>query len=237
MDEGQVPSPRKDLSLSRVTAHEVLERGEGGLEFNCRGVGQHFRIDGTVPRASDHRSQSSHRYHRRVRYVAFLRGINVGGRNIQMGELRACFDDMGFSEVSTVLQTENVIFNSAEGIAKLKRRIETGLSAKFDYPARVQVLTLTRLEQIIEASPFGENVPETHSYIVFFEDGLEHQLMLEAKELDDLIERIQVGDGVIYWQVPRGSTLQSDFAKLLTKARYKNFHTNRNINTLRKVVR
>jgi len=171
-----------------------------------------------------------------MRYVAFLRGINVGGRTMKMADLEACFDEMGFDDVTTVLQTGNVVFSSSRGLVVLKRTIETGLARTFDYPARVEVYKLAQLRQIIEVSPYDGSDPKLHSYVVFFEDGLERQLIAEATELDNKIERIQVGDGVLYWQVPKGSTLKSDVAQFLTKARYKDFHTNRNINTLRKIV-
>lgn len=46
------------------------------------------------------------------RYVAFLRGINVGGVKVKMAGLKACFEDMGFQDVSTVLQTGNVLFSA-----------------------------------------------------------------------------------------------------------------------------
>jgi uncharacterized protein (DUF1697 family) len=168
--------------------------------------------------------------------MALLRGVNFGGRTIQTTELRACFDEMDFDNVTTVLQSGNVLFNSAKSPTTLKQTIEIGLHKKFDYPAHVQVFALELLEQIIGASPFDGSNPEMHSYVVFVEDGLEKQLVVEATDLDNSRECIEAGDGVIYWQVPKGNTLRSDFARFLTKARYKNFHTNRNINTLRKIV-
>lgn len=182
------------------------------------------------------RSAPRNGYHRHMRYVALLRGVNVGGRTIRMADLRACFDEMDFDNVTTVLQSGNVNFSSGRSLATLRRTIEIGLHKKFGYPAHVQVCSQARLKEIIEASPFDGSDPQMHSYVVFFEDGLEKQLAVEASHLGDQRERIEAGEGVIYWQVPKGSTLTSDFAKYLTKARYKNFHTNRNINTLRKIV-
>ena len=135
-----------------------------------------------------------------------------------------------------ILQTGNVVFRSDRRLATLKRTIETGLQETFDYPAKAQVYKLERLRQIIEESPFDDRDPERHSYVLFFEDGLERQLADEATDLDATIEHIAVGDGVLYWQVPKGQTLQSPLATFLTKARYKAFHTNRNLKTLRKIV-
>jgi uncharacterized protein (DUF1697 family) len=175
------------------------------------------------------------RYHDAVRYVAFLRGINVGGRTIKMAELKAFFEGSGYEEVTTILQSGNVVFDSDARLPALKRTIEAGLSSRFDYPAHVQIFPLAQLRRIVDASPF-EGDSATHSYVIFFEKGLEKQLAQEASGLDGNAESIQIGDSVIYWKVSKGSTLESDFAKFLTKARYRSLHTNRNINTLRKIV-
>jgi uncharacterized protein (DUF1697 family) len=175
------------------------------------------------------------RYHDPVRYVALLRGINVGGRTIKMAELKAFFEGSGFDDVKTILQSGNVIFESAEKLPSLKKEIETGLSDRFAYSAHVQIYSLVKLKRIVDASPF-EGDAATHSYVVFFEKGLEKQLADEAGSLDDNTESIHVGDGVIYWTVSKGSTLESDFAQYLSKSRYKSFHTSRNLNTLRKII-
>jgi len=171
-----------------------------------------------------------------MRYVAFLRGINVDGRAIPMTALRMCCEEMGLEDVSTVLQTGNVRFSSGESTGKLKATMEAGLRERFDYTARVQIYTLTTLQEIVDASPFLESDPLTHSYVVFFENGLEQQLMAEVGDENNVVDCLEVGEGLIYWRVPRGGTLQTGFAKHLTKARYRDFHTNRNVNTLRKVL-
>jgi uncharacterized protein (DUF1697 family) len=165
-----------------------------------------------------------------------LRGINVGGRTIKMADLKSCFQTMGFEDVTTILQTGNVVFRSGKRLAKLKPELEAGLAEAFDYPAKVQVYPLGQLQQIIDASPFDDGDPERHSYVIFFEDGLEQQLATEATDLDSATERIQAGTGVLYWQVPKGQTLKTSLGTYLTKARYKNLHTNRNLKTLRKIT-
>ncbi len=66
------------------------------------------------------------------RYIALLRGINVGGKNlIKMPDLRACFEENGFLSVVTYIQSGNVIFESEESSApRLTQRIETMLGAR-----------------------------------------------------------------------------------------------------------
>lgn len=153
-----------------------------------------------------------------------------------MAELRACFREMGFEDVTTVLQTGNVLLKSDRALPELKRTIETGLLERFNYPAHVHIVEMSRLRQIVEASPFDGGDSQMHSYVVFFESGRERELAVEAQGINGESESVELGDGVLYWQVPKGSTLRSSFSKFLTKARYRDFHTNRNINTLHKIV-
>ena len=74
-----------------------------------------------------------------------------------------------------------------------------------------------------------------HDYVIFLENGLERDLANETVELGSQ-ERVAAGDGVVYWRVDKGSTLTTSFAKLLTKAKYREHNTNRNLNTLRKLL-
>lgn len=72
-------------------------------------------------------------------YVALLRGINVGGQNlIKMTDLKACFEAQGFRDISTYIQSGNVLFTSADsGRGALTLRIEQALVAAFKYRASV----------------------------------------------------------------------------------------------------
>jgi uncharacterized protein (DUF1697 family) len=171
-----------------------------------------------------------------MKYVALLRGINVGGRSIKMDELRACFEKLGFTAIKTVLQTGNVLFESEHtSPLKLKETIETGLTTRFKYPARVIVLPLESLRAIIDASPFAEPGSDYHSYVVFLTKNFSSELM-QAADPDTTLEEVIPGDQVLYWKVKKGMTLKSSFALLLAKAKYRDFNTVRNISTLWKVI-
>jgi uncharacterized protein (DUF1697 family) len=168
--------------------------------------------------------------------VAFLRGINVGGRIVKMADLKTCFEKTGLREVKTLLQSGNVTFESNLSVAELKPKLETALSKTFDYPAKVQVLTIKALREIAANYPFGAAGETQHDYVIFLENGLETELTRELYELATG-EQIKAGEGVVYWRVDKGSTLQSSFAKQLTKAKYKNFNTNRNLKTLERIIK
>ncbi|MDE3081911.1 MAG: DUF1697 domain-containing protein [Acidobacteriota bacterium] len=171
-----------------------------------------------------------------MRNVALLRGINVGGRTMPMVDLRSCFVELGLRDVETVMQTGNVVFTSDEPVSSLKWLIEVGLRQNFNFSVRVQVYEMATLREIVDMSPFDNADADRHSYVVFFEDGLEQELFALTTNLDKEIDQVELGNGVLYWSVPKGSTLHSGFAKYLTTSRYRQSHTNRNIRTLRKIV-
>ena len=168
-------------------------------------------------------------------WVALLRGVNVGGRTIRMAELRSALEEAGLQNVETILQSGNVRFDSPDDAARLKDRLEKTLRERFGYDAKVQVVERDQLKRIVEAYPFGKADASRHDYVIFLERGLERDLAGEEVELGAQ-ELVAAGDGVVYWRVDKGSTLKTNFAKLFTKAKYRDFNTNRNLNTLRKLL-
>lgn len=170
------------------------------------------------------------------KYVVFLRGVNVGGRIIKMADLKTCLETTGLKNVKTILQSGNVIFESDKtDTSKLKQQIEQALTKTFNYPAKVQVLSMVNMQRIIDNYPFGAAGASQHDYVIFMENGLEAEIIKEDYMLAKG-EKVKAGAGVAYWRVDKGSTLKSDFAKQLSKTKYKDFNTNRNLNTLRKII-
>src|SRR6266511_3923883 len=95
-----------------------------------------------------------------TRYVALLRGINVGGKNlIKMPALKACFEADGFRNVSTYIQSGNVLFESADSSSStLTRRIEEMLAEAFDYVPTVVVRNRRQMRGIVERAHVGIGV-------------------------------------------------------------------------------
>ncbi len=90
-------------------------------------------------------------------YIALLRGINVGGKNIiKMAELKKVFESIGLYEVQTYIQSGNVLFKSNEDEEHLRRKIETGIESFFGFSCVVVLRTVTELKQIIINLPFSE---------------------------------------------------------------------------------
>ncbi|AWK75491.1 pyridoxamine 5-phosphate oxidase [Rhodococcus oxybenzonivorans] len=174
-----------------------------------------------------------------TRYVALLRGINVGGINIKMAELRRTFSDLGFENVKTVLASGNVLFDSDRtDTAGLKGEIEKALSAEFHYEAWVFVLDLDTVRKIVDDYPFDPEREGWHPYVLVTPDpDILSGFVAKREELDPAVERIQAGNGVLYWEVERGMTLKSTFGKSTGTPRLKASTTTRNLRTLQKLLK
>jgi uncharacterized protein (DUF1697 family) len=104
-------------------------------------------------------------------YVAFLRGINVGGNKIiKMEALKAAFEKLGLKKVRTILASGNVLFEAGEtDPIALTRKIETGLEKSLGHSVGVVLRTLEQIEKLEKSAPFkGVPVtPATRLYVTF----------------------------------------------------------------------
>ncbi|HRH42059.1 MAG TPA: DUF1697 domain-containing protein [Pyrinomonadaceae bacterium] len=117
-----------------------------------------------------------------MKYVALLRGINVGGKNkVKMETLRAVCAAMGFENVKTYINSGNVIFETAETDDKtLAERIEKGIEQEFLLKIKVMVRSVAEIEQIIKNNPFEGQFENEKDLHVFF---LDEELSDEKSEL------------------------------------------------------
>jgi uncharacterized protein (DUF1697 family) len=117
------------------------------------------------------------------KYAAFLRGINVGGKNkIKMERLREVFSNaLGFQNVKTYINSGNVIFETAEtDDKKLAAKIEAAIENEFGLKIKVMARSVDEIKSVIESNPFDgqfENAKDLH---VLF---LEEELPAEKREL------------------------------------------------------
>lgn len=154
------------------------------------------------------------------RYVAFLRGINVGGNKvIKMEDLRAVFDDVGCLNVSTVLASGNVIFEAAEDDpATMTALAEEGLSNAFGTEIGVILRTFEQIRSIVEADPLAEFMDRADArFLVSFLGQPPHsklQLPYESPYGDFRIQTVTEGE-VYSIGLPGGRT--TDAMKLIEK--------------------
>jgi uncharacterized protein (DUF1697 family) len=172
-----------------------------------------------------------------TRYAAFLRGINVGGVNLKMAEVADSFTAAGFTAVKTVLASGNVLLDSKSSVRAVRTKAEAALRETFGYDAWVLAYDLKTVAAISAAYPFEREVEGYHSYVTFVTDPavLDELAGLAADAGPD--EKIQRGDGVLYWQISRKGTLDSMIGKTMGKKRYKSSTTTRNLRTVDKVLK
>jgi uncharacterized protein (DUF1697 family) len=170
-----------------------------------------------------------------TKYAAFLRGVNVGGVNLKMPAVADALTDAGFKNVRTILASGNVLLESTAAVSTVRKKAETALRERFGYDAWVLAYDIETVRAIDEAYPFEREVDGYQSYVTFVTDA---EVLDELSELTaGPKEKIARGEGVIYWQVPKGSTLDSAIGKTMGKKRYKSSTTSRNLRTLAKVLK
>ncbi|SDZ65775.1 Uncharacterized conserved protein, DUF1697 family [Variovorax sp. YR266] len=173
-----------------------------------------------------------------TRHVALLRGVNVNGITIKSADLKALFVELGFGAVRTVLASGNVLFDTSESdAAALRTRIEQALRKRFGYDAWIVLLTQKTVAEMAAGYPFERIDEERHPYIVFGSDAaMLDEIVEKAGTVDADVEQLKRGKGVLYWQCPRGESLDTPVAKLLAKTRYKSSTTTRNLRTVEKLL-
>lgn len=114
-----------------------------------------------------------------MKYVAFLRAINVGGHAIiKMADLKKMFESVGLENVQTYIQSGNVIFESQEDAESLAKQIEPQLQKAAEYKIHLFVRTMRQVQSIAEKAPFIPKPDET--VFVAFLDKKPHKKTQQA---------------------------------------------------------
>lgn len=173
-----------------------------------------------------------------MRYVALLRGINVGGKNlIGMPKLKACFEDAGFDEVSTYIQSGNVLFETSRPKKGLADTIEAKLEETFELPLVVVVRTHTQMSGVVKDAPkdFGRD-PATFLYdAVFLKEPLTAAQVLKAVTRKEGVDDVTAGKGVVYMRRLKARATQSRLNRIASLPIYRSM-TIRNWNTTTKLL-
>ena len=179
-------------------------------------------------------------------FVALLRAVNVGGNNIiSMRELKESFERMGFTRVSTYINSGNVIFTTngpgARKLAKetdprkLEQKIEQMLASDFKLEGKVVVRSLAEMAQLVESLPSSWNGDKDWRYNVLF---LRHTIDSE-KILDELTakgdhEQIFYRPGTVLWSAQASEINRTNMQKLSSRKIFQHM-TVRNLNTTKKL--
>ena len=172
-----------------------------------------------------------------MRYVALLRGINVGGKTlIKMEDLRACIEALGLDGVSTYIASGNVLFETSQrSAAKLEAKIESAIERRFQLPVKVVVLDRAAYGRIVKAIPKSWVGDEgLRANVAFVRRGIDARQVVRELEPDAAVEEVKAINGAILWATKRDALNRSVMRKLIGGAAYKEL-TVRNLNTTLKL--
>lgn len=174
-----------------------------------------------------------------VRYLALLRGINVGGNNIiPMADLRACFGKAGFTDVVTYIQSGNVIFSSdSKNTNTVCSTIEAALSKAFGYDAKAVVISAAELQKTVREAPEGfGSEPEKYRYdVMFLRPSLTPSAAVKDIPAKPGVDAVSHGSEAVYFSRLIAKAAQSHLPRLIKLPIYKQM-TIRNWNTTTKLL-
>ncbi|HRN42319.1 MAG TPA: DUF1697 domain-containing protein [Vicingus sp.] len=172
-------------------------------------------------------------------YIALLRGINVSGHKlIKMSDLKILFENCGFNDVTTYIQSGNVVFSSAITNKKeIKSIIEKAIQSTFSFDVSTLILESQELETIKNYNIFLNKHPLALKsiYFTFFDEKPNQELVNELNQLHQETEFFSIAENVIHCYYPNGYG-NSKWNNVFFEKKLKVNCTTRNYNTVNKLI-
>lgn len=175
-----------------------------------------------------------------TRYLALLRGINVGGNNvIKMTDLRDCLEAAGFSNVSTYIASGNVLFECGDPLLKVEQTIDAALEKTFGYKGPTVVLSEADFQTVINEAPngFGTKPDTFHSDVIFLKLPAQPGQVLKdllALKMREGVDTAAAGSKALYFTRLSAERRRSRLNRILELPSYKSM-TIRSWNTAMKL--
>ncbi len=169
-------------------------------------------------------------------YLALLRGINVGGNaRVEMSRLKQAFERIGLANVTTYINSGNVIFQSDKDTKELVTAIENEIKNEFGLDVPVVIRSLKQMQVVSTALPVSWlNNSEVRTDVLFlWEDVATPDIMNQIVTRPE-IDNVKYIDGTILWHVTRPNQTKSGLLKVIGTPLYKRMSV-RNANTVRKL--
>jgi uncharacterized protein (DUF1697 family) len=170
-------------------------------------------------------------------FVALLRGVNVGGKNmIRMSALKESFEMMGFGDVATYINSGNIIFKTQEGNArKLERSIEGMLSNEYELDCKVVVRSLSEMADLVKSLPETWDGDGSWKYnVIFLRHTIDSENILDGLKPRSDIEQIVYRPGTLLWSARISDLGRTSLHKLPSQKIFREMSV-RNTNTTRKL--
>jgi uncharacterized protein (DUF1697 family) len=137
-------------------------------------------------------------------YISLLRGVNVGGRKMLMAELKELYESLKFRQVTSYIQSGNIIFKSSnQKVEELEKEIEGELYENYDFQVPIFIRKVNEFKKIIEDNPFSKE-DLTKVYITFLKRKPENLSVNLIDDRKDESEKFQIREREIYLFLPQG---------------------------------
>jgi len=173
-----------------------------------------------------------------MRYIVFLRAINVGGHTVKMDRLRALFESFGFSDVETFIASGNVVFSTADKNARmLESKIANGLQKALSFEVATFIRTDAELVKIAAYQPFDRSAVDaaTAFNVAFVSNPLDDKARQRLMTLTTEIDSFAAHDREVYW-LCRKKQSESTFSNAVLEKTLGGKSTLRGMNTIRKMT-
>lgn len=171
------------------------------------------------------------------KYIALLRGINVGGhRKIKMDDLKAMFRSMGFENVATYIQSGNVVFEaSQEEPDDLSSRISMQIDTTFGHDVPVLIRTPDELDAIMKALPFKQK-EGWKGYISFLSGEPSSELKQKLESESSGIEKFRFRERELYSFIDKQTEEKPLFSNGFVEKKLTVIATSRNLRTVQNIL-
>ncbi|MES2630662.1 MAG: DUF1697 domain-containing protein [Patescibacteria group bacterium] len=173
-----------------------------------------------------------------MKYIALLRGINVGGNNkVSMAELKTCFENVGHLNVLTYINSGNVIFESDKtDKVELVKECEEVIEKQFGFHVVCSVITAKELYAALKNAPawWGKN-DDKHNALFVIAPATAKDIVEEVGEAKPEYETIAMHEPIIFWSAPLKTFGRTRYSKIVGTKAYQSI-TIRNANTTKKLA-
>lgn len=172
-----------------------------------------------------------------MKYVALLRGINVGGKSrVEMVRLKSTFEKAGLTDVKTYINSGNIIFrDETRSNKELVQILEQAIESDFGFYVKVLVRDQENILKIAEELPDDwTNDKAMKCNVMFLWERFDKPEVLESLTIKPDIDDVKYVAGAILWRVDKDKVTRSGMLKIIGTDLYRHM-TIRNCNTLRKL--
>jgi uncharacterized protein (DUF1697 family) len=168
------------------------------------------------------------------KYIALFRGINAGTlRRVEMETLRQLFERLGYTQVSSYLNSGNILFDAGQDAAEIRRKVETSLSEKLGFEIPTLIKSDMELQSIVNAIPATwQNDSMQRTDVAFLFPEIDTEKILSDLPVKRDFINLRYVPGAVIWNLDRKNLNKSRLSKIISHPHYQ-LMTVRNVNTAR----